>query len=136
MVHSNSNRSELILVTRHRGFIRMALQLGTALVPVLSFGETQILENVSLPSIQRWSLKNLGVGFPLIPYGKFYSPVPNNVPVTVVVGKAIEVKKIDEPTAQQIEALHNRYYEEIKRLFEAHKEAAGYPDCRIIFTED
>lgn len=45
MRHSSANKNHLTLVTRHRGFIRMAIQEGKPLVPVLSIGETMVKKN-------------------------------------------------------------------------------------------
>ena len=35
-------------------------------------------------------------------YGRWYSPVPNKVQLTVLVGKAISVTKVDKPDTEQV----------------------------------
>lgn len=35
-------------------------------------------------------------------YGRWYSPVPNKVQLTVLVGKAISVAKVDNPDTEQV----------------------------------
>ena len=64
------------VVTKHTGFIRMALQEGAHLVPILSFGEVDIMDNVRFPFLQQWFLKTAGMVFPHQPYGLYYLPIP------------------------------------------------------------
>ena len=54
----------------------MALQEGASLVPILSFGEVDLMDNVRFPVLQQWFLKKIGVAFPHQPYGLFYLPIP------------------------------------------------------------
>ena len=43
------------------GFVRIALQQGASLVPVLALGEADSLHNmIEWPSVQRWCTKKLG----------------------------------------------------------------------------
>ena len=67
MLHSRADPRSLTYVTKHKGFVRMAIENGARLVPVLSLGETFCLENVYLPRVQSWFLRNTGVGFPVFP---------------------------------------------------------------------
>ena len=59
----------------------MALQEGAHLVPILSFGEVDIMDNVRFPVLQQWFLKTIGVSFPHQPYGLYYLPIPRKFPV-------------------------------------------------------
>lgn len=54
----------------------MALQEGAHLVPILSFGEVDIMDNVRYPVLQQWFLKKIGIAFPHQPYGLFFLPIP------------------------------------------------------------
>ena len=54
----------------------MALQEGAHLVPILSFGEVDLMDNVRFPILQQWFLKRIGVAFPHQPYGLYYLPIP------------------------------------------------------------
>lgn len=115
--------------TKHQGFVRLALQNGVALVPVLSFGENDILHNVHWPKLQAWTYRRIGVALPMYPHGRWYSPIPNRVKVTVVFGEPIEMPTIPEPTKEQVDMYHRQYYEAVRQLFEATKAEAGYPDA-------
>jgi len=122
-------------VTKHKGFVRMAIENGARLVPMLSLGETFTLENVSLPSLQSWFLRHTGVGFPVFPFGRWYSPVANQTPITLIVGEPIPVVQKDNPSEEEVDALHKRYYDRVKQLFDHHKAEAGFPNQTLIFSD-
>jgi 2-acylglycerol O-acyltransferase 2 len=137
MRHSVANPLELTLVTRHRGFIRLAIEHGTPLVPVLSIGETMLLENVRAPRMQAYTLRTFGVGFPIWPYGRWYSPLPNRTKILVVFGQPIEVPKQDKPSAQLVEDVHAAYYKQLQHMFEQHKNLVpGFEECKLVYTDD
>ena len=48
MVKSSSFDSTIHIHTKHRGFVRVALSHGAALVPVYSFGECHLLDNAKV----------------------------------------------------------------------------------------
>ena len=121
----------LTLCSRHRGFVRLALQHGAHLVPVLAYGETSIMEIVRLPSIQMKCLRWVGYLFPLIPYGRWYAPIPNATPITVVIGDPLEIEQVSDPSDELVAEVHTRYYNLVKDLFENTKAAAGFPDMQL-----
>jgi hypothetical protein len=137
MRHSKSSKQSITMVTRHRGFIRMAMEHGTPLVPVLSIGETMLLENIDAPRMQAYTLRTVGVGFPIWPYGRWYSPMPNAHPVLVVYGHPIPVEKLDKPSNAQLDEVHTRYYSQLKEMFEEHKHLVpGFEHTELVYTEE
>ena len=42
----STTNQEIVIVTKHKGFVRLALKYGADLVPLFSFGETEIFQNV------------------------------------------------------------------------------------------
>ena len=55
MIGSHSNNTRVPINTRHKGFVRIALKTGSSLVPIYSFGETQVFDNMPWPVwLQRW----------------------------------------------------------------------------------
>jgi hypothetical protein len=133
MMESQSQMGEIRLVTRHVGFIRLALQTGTPLVPVLSFGEVEVMDFVRYPRLQRFFIQRLGIPVPFFPYGLFGFPIPRPVPVTVVFGRALEVEKIAEPTQEDVSRLAKRYFERIEDMFEKNKAGAeGHAASRLV----
>lgn len=68
---ATTGRNELVLEKR-RGFVKLALLTGASLVPVYSFGETDVFETVQLAegswmaNLQLWLQKKLGFAIPLM----------------------------------------------------------------------
>lgn len=114
----------------------MALEHGVPLVPVLSLGENMSLENVYAPRVQAYTLRKLGVGFPIWPYGRWFSPLPNPTRKTVIFGRPIPCPKKEKVEAEDVDRIHKLYYDQLKELFEAHKDQAGLPNCKLEFTDD
>jgi len=129
MRHSSSYTDEITIITKHKGFIRMALQYGVDLVPVFSFGETKLLDPC-LPSIHKIFQQYLGIPFPLW-IGRFVQ-VPRSFGITVVVGKSISVQRQENPSQEEVDALHKLYFEELYKLFEQHKDKYGHVGYKLI----
>ncbi|KAJ3628316.1 hypothetical protein MTP99_015629 [Tenebrio molitor] len=111
-----------IILNKRKGFVKMALQTGSPLVPVISFGETDVFDQLDFPGFGflRDLVKNtLQIGL-VIPKGT-YLVCPNRVRVSTVVGRPIDVEKTDNPTSEQIDKLHQEFVDGIKKLFEEYK---------------
>ncbi|PYI09645.1 diacylglycerol o-acyltransferase [Aspergillus sclerotiicarbonarius CBS 121057] len=122
---ANPKTLDLVLNIR-RGFIRVAIQTGADLAPVLAFGENDLFDIVDANSDGRpWAgmipriWKSLtGRNLRMI-VGRFGLTIPFRKPVHVVVGRPIRVKesrwKQDE---EYVEELHGLYVKELRRLWE------------------
>ncbi|SPR00809.1 unnamed protein product (mitochondrion) [Plasmodiophora brassicae] len=136
MRENRPESDEVVLVTRHKGFIRQAIIHGVSLVPVFGFGESHLLDNFRAKSTQEWFAKRTLYGAPHMPYGRFYSPIPNPAPVTVVVGDPIPVTQMDDPPADEIDRLHRVYFDALRHLFDQHKASvAGFENSRIVYPD-
>ncbi|XP_058810785.1 2-acylglycerol O-acyltransferase 2-A-like [Phymastichus coffea] len=124
-------RTYHILVKRRKGFVRIALKTGTPLVPVFSFGETDLYDQVNNPEgsllrkCQEFVKKVTGIA-PVVPWGRgffqySFGLIPNRRPVTVLVGAPLEVPKIEEPTKEQVNEYHAKFTDKLVELFETHK---------------
>ncbi|KAM9221962.1 2-acylglycerol O-acyltransferase 2 [Dugong dugon] len=120
-----------LLLQNRKGFVKLALMHGAALVPIFSFGENELFDQISNPpgSWLRWVQNHLqsvmGISLPLF-HGRgvfqySFGFLPYRRPVTTVVGKPIEVQKILRPSQEEVDHLHQRYIKELCNLFEAHK---------------
>ncbi|KAJ3616791.1 hypothetical protein MTP99_011320, partial [Tenebrio molitor] len=111
-----------IILNKRKGFVKMALQTGSPLVPVISFGETDVLDQLDFPGFGflRDLVKNTLQIWLVIPKGT-YLVCPNRVRVSTVVGRPIDVEKTDNPTSEQIDKLHQEFADGIKKLFESTK---------------
>lgn len=121
-------RTYKIVLRRRRGFIKLALKNGTPLVPVISFGETDLydqIENSWILQLQQKIRKVTGIA-PVIFFGRglfqySFGIVPRRHPVTTVVGAPIEVEKVPDPTNEQIEELHKKFTFHLLEFFENNK---------------
>ncbi|XP_071429431.1 2-acylglycerol O-acyltransferase 2 [Pithys albifrons albifrons] len=126
------------LLLRHRkGFVRLAIQHGTPLVPAFSFGENDLFDQVRNPkgSWLRWVQHRLqqvmGISLPLFhARGIFqysFGVIPYRRPICTVVGKPIPVQKKHKPSEQEVNEVHEKYLNELSKLFEEHKAKYNVP---------
>lgn len=95
------------------------------------------MENVHAPTMQAYTLRTVGVGFPIWPYGRWYSPLPNPHPLVVLYGQAIPVPFNPKPSIQLIEEIHTIYYQQIQNMFDTYKHLTpGFQACKLILTEE
>lgn len=92
-IYSKPGKYEIVLNNR-KGFVKLALKNGTPLVPVFSFGETDLFDQFNNPEgsllrrFQEWFKEKFGTA-PLIPLGRGFFQysfgwVPQRKPVTIV----------------------------------------------------
>ncbi|KAM6970668.1 2-acylglycerol O-acyltransferase 1-like [Aplochiton taeniatus] len=125
-------------VLNRKGFVKMALKCGADLVPVFSFGENDIYNQVRNPqgsvvrAFQEGMRKTLGFSLPLFyARGVFqysFGLLPFRKPIYTVVGKPIAVARNVDPSPEVVDALHRRYLEALSQLFEEHKATYGIPE--------
>ncbi|CAM9543657.1 unnamed protein product, partial [Phaeothamnion confervicola] len=128
-----------LTLRKRRGFVAMALETGADLVPVLTFGETNLFAQAPNPRgsrlrrFQEGTIRRFGFAAPLF-YGRgiiqpWFGLVAHREPLVTVFGAPLRVEKaIATPTAEQIDALHERYVAALMLLFERHRHALA-PDC-------
>ncbi|KAF6030964.1 MOGAT1 [Bugula neritina] len=115
-------------LNKKKGFIKSAIRTGASIVPVFSFGENDLYNQVPNPigsklrRFQMMATTYLGLSPPF-----FYARgiVPYSKPVTTVVGPPIEVNQNDTPTSEEINDLHTIYVAALIDLFETHKHKYG-----------
>lgn len=131
---TNSVDEEVNLLKR-KGLARLSLRTGIPLVPAYSVGNTQvfrawfdrwgIMESLS----RRW---RVSLFFPL---GRFGLPIPFRENIAMVFGSPLVPPVVtDNPTEEQIDALHAQLLAAITELFENHKAALGWGQRRLIFV--
>ncbi|KAL4957557.1 diacylglycerol acyltransferase-domain-containing protein [Aspergillus filifer] len=112
-----------LVVKIRKGFIRVAIETGADLVPVLVFGENDLfapveIDKFSIKGLVKWAWeKSVGhkVAFSL---GRFNLFCPFRRPLHVVVGRAIEVRqqRFDVSEAY-VEELQGKYIDELKMIW-------------------
>uniref|UniRef100_A0A6S8IM82 Acyltransferase n=1 Tax=Dunaliella tertiolecta TaxID=3047 RepID=A0A6S8IM82_DUNTE len=124
-----------LVLAKRKGFVRVALQTGASLVPVLFFGENDLYEvhipqkGSSLEKLQTNMLRYLGFTIPLFWGVGFFGGrglLPRRMPLNIVIGKPLKVGKFEGSThseefAQQVDSVHQQYTASLIELWDAHK---------------
>ncbi|GJP48166.1 hypothetical protein CLOM_g7441 [Closterium sp. NIES-68] len=139
--HGASSERVVVLCARKVGFVRMAVETRSLLVPIFCFGEAALFDNIfHMPSLQRFTYRRFGFPIPFLPIGLFgLLPLPRTAPVTLVVGRPFDPTAM-LPTSldpgkpmplEHLQAIRDRYYEEVQALFERHKARWGMEDVQL-----
>nr|XP_023411594.1 2-acylglycerol O-acyltransferase 3 [Loxodonta africana] len=122
----------ILRIRNQKGFIKLALEHGASLVPVFSFGENELFQQIPNPrgswlrAAQEALQSLLRVALPLF-YGRWGLLLPFRTPVHTVVGAPIPVQLTPWPSQAQVDSLHALYVERLMQLFEEHKARYGVP---------
>lgn len=119
------------VLNNRKGFVRIAIRTGTSLVPTISFGENNLFEVIHYKpgSWGRWvqdNFKKFTRIAPVLFCGRGYLTdnigyIPRRHPVTVVIGAPIHLAKNPNPTADDIDCVHQLFCAKLIELFETHK---------------
>lgn len=121
-----------LVLNKRKGFVKIAIETGVPLVPVFSFGETEVFDQLSnepgtiLRAYQDFVKKWTGIA-PAMPYArglseKSYGFIPYRRPITTVIGAPIEVIQNPNPSLEEVNEVHAKFVEAIIQLFEDHKD--------------
>ena len=107
-MYVNEPKKEMIKFSGRKGFVRAAVETGTAIVPVYQFGTSRMLKLVpkSLEKLARKMKCAMGIIM-----GRFGLPIPHKVPIMSVCGAPVPVKKVarDDPA-------FDAYVDEVQQL--------------------
>ncbi|KAJ3284869.1 Diacylglycerol O-acyltransferase 2 [Rhizoclosmatium sp. JEL0117] len=123
LVKPGTNR---LILRKRFGFIKIALQSGSSLVPVFSFGENNMWDQVHnedgtlLRHVQEAVKRATGVS-PIVFHGRM-GLLPFRTEVNVVFGEPLHLPRIENPTQEEIQEYHGLYVEALQKLFDAHKD--------------
>ncbi|XP_053603891.1 2-acylglycerol O-acyltransferase 2-like [Plodia interpunctella] len=124
-LESAPGKHRLVFYQR-QGFIRVAIQTGASIVPMYSFGETEIFgkttyDNKLLLRFQHWFLNMFGIMVMRMDGRGPLGRIPLKTPVNVVVGAPLHVKKNPNPSKTNIEEVQAQFKERLIELFEREK---------------
>lgn len=130
-LHARPGSTTLILRNR-KGFVRLALQAGSCLVPVYAFGENELYDQIPNPKgsllrkIQDWERETFGWTLPLFHGRGIWNYnlgfLPYRVPLTTVIGRPIELPHIENPTDSEVDEWHSKYMQALEELFDEWKD--------------
>ena len=134
MFMSRSRDTRIAVVTFHNGFFRIAQEKQLPIVPMFSFGETKIYDNIELPTLQKWFKDRLGFPIPFVPMGRWNLPIPRRRNVILAVGAPVHPPK--KGTSDEcVEVYKDLYYSKVQELFDEFKDRCGYSDHTIEFIQ-
>lgn len=125
-----STTQDRVFIKRRYGFVRLCLKYGVAIRPVYVFGEGRLFSNVQGLWNLRLALNRFGVPTILV-WGRWFCPFlpKKGVKLHIVIGRPLNLPKIESPTKDEVALWHGKYIVELKRIYEEHKEAAYGPEA-------
>jgi len=125
---------EVIFLKQRKGFIKLAMCKGAAVVPSYVFGCSDYYRTSSfLFDVRVFLVKKLGVCLPLVAgyLGSPFCPLP--VKTTIVFGKPMyfAIKEEGTPTIEEVDAAHAEFVESLNMLFNDNKVKFGYGDREL-----
>jgi 2-acylglycerol O-acyltransferase 2 len=117
---------------RRQGFVRLAMETNTPLIPCLGFGENDIFDTLVTTksdtgwkglvwSLQQAFLKATGISPPIIT-----NPIPRPVTLSVVVGTPLVMD-----ATKSVKENHSRYVQELTQLYDRHAAKVGFGDIPL-----
>merc|ERR1711939_102323 len=121
-----------LTLRRRMGFIKLAMRTGADLVPVFSFGENDIFQQLSnekgskLYHLQKRFQSLFGFTLPAFHGRGIFNYnlglLPFRHPIVSVIGRPISVPHIEKPTREQVEEAQNAYIAELMRIWDEYKD--------------
>lgn len=115
-LYAMPGRSDVYIKNR-KGFIKLAIETGSDLIPIYSFGETEAYGQLSstfpwVQKVQKKFQKVFGISLPLLT-----NILPRRVKITSVAAKPIEVKKNENPSDAEVKEYLHKYIESLERVY-------------------
>ena len=128
----------ILTLKRRKGFVKVAMEAGAALVPCYTFGETKLYRPLVNPGkiqrLQHRIQKFLSVGTPLVcgrgVFNYTIGVLPHRVPLVTVIGKPIEVEQMPKGTytEEDVDTYHQQYMDAICDLYRRNVKRYGAQD--------
>lgn len=113
---SCSHKKEIIVIKKRRGIFYMSLKTGVPLLPIYTFGITNLYERSGITITLPFFFKNDKDSVSWY-YGQYYTPFPMRKKLLTVIGAPIYVEKKEKISDEDINILRERYIVEIKKLY-------------------
>ena len=122
-------------VLKRKGFVKVAMEAGASIVPVIGFGENDLFTPVTNTVVKKYQNlfhKTIGFFFPVY-YGRGmfqynFGMLPYRRQLTVVIGEPIDCSgfagNIDN---EKVDEIHATYLKSLQSLYDKHKEKYELP---------
>jgi len=126
--------TDVAVLKKRKGFIRLALKNGADIVPVYMFGANDLYRQMTWFKVTRkWLLEKTKIAFTFATgANKSNFLLPARIPLTAVVGSPIQVDQKSEPSEEEINDLHTKYIHALVSLFDSEKKKYGYGERELI----
>jgi hypothetical protein len=115
---------DIVVLQKRKGFVRLALSYGADLVPVFGVGNTDTYKTYAWGLKYRlWIQKKFGIALPIF-HGRYFTTLPYQVPIKLLVGKPIQTPKPKvlgaKPDDALVDEYHAKYVEALKAMHAEH----------------
>lgn len=114
-----SNHEYRLFLKSRKGFIKYGLQEGSKLCPIFTFGENKCYKTTDKFMKFRLFLNKFKI-FGTFVWSKFGLIPEPHANIYMVIGKAIQLPKIENPTTEDINKYHKIYIQSVVDLFNRH----------------
>lgn len=113
MFHT-SHKDNIICIKKRKGIFKLALQTGISLLPIYTFGMSQLYERGDISITIPYLFDSESISWY---YGRYYTPIPIKKKLLTIVGNPIIVPKKLNFEDKDIDDLRERYIIVIKKLY-------------------
>lgn len=115
---------DILVLSRRRGFVRMALMYGCDIVPIFGVGNSDLFATYSWGmGVRMWMQKKLHISVPIF-HGRYMTPLPYKVPMKVLVGEPLKVPapkvRGEKPDDALVDSYLQKYIERVKHMHRQH----------------
>lgn len=110
-----------LCLKKRQGFVKLALETNTQLVPCVGFGENEVFQTTEPGILQRKWSKWMRFSIPILLH-----VIPRRAKITVVVGEPL-----DFGGERDVDKCHAMYIQHLQRLYNAEKAKYGYQDIEL-----
>jgi acyl-CoA synthetase (AMP-forming)/AMP-acid ligase II/1-acyl-sn-glycerol-3-phosphate acyltransferase len=122
---------ETMVIASRKGFVKIALETGSQIVPAFCFGNSRTFTPGSFPWLANLS-RMLRTSIILF-WGRFGLPIPHRVPLVTVLGRPIIVPKVENPSAELVHEYHEKYLLEMRRIYDTYKNTYNWQNRKMTF---
>lgn len=119
------NHKDILYLNKRKGFLKLAMETGSGVVPVYCFGENRLFKHTYKIILDFWKVVNryIKIGAPFPVCGPFNLMIPYRGELLLLFGKPLFPQK-DE----SLDQFHARYVSQLEALFQAFVKETSNPN--------